>query len=460
MKSAFLFLATLSLLGCATSRVDLVEPDRGKAILAEMESIISLFGDLDYNKPNPRAVEQVMQGERSIASAAWWGFDSGNATICLQAAIDSGAQILLVPNMGQPWQVDPLFLTSSNQEIIFESGVIVRTREGSFQDREDHLFTATSITGLTLRGYGATLEMRKKDYQNQPYIESQHRHCVAMYGCRNIRIFGLTMARSGGDGIYISGSKELTYSENVHIKDVVCTHNHRQGISVISAQNLFIENSRMRFTSGHAPKAGIDFEPNFAYERLVHCLVRGCEFRKNAYFGILLYLHNLRETSEPVSIAVEGSVTRGNRLMQVWASGLKEGVTGEIYMGGNDFAPLRFMEKSPNVRVVVQKDTMPAKPPIADAGGPYRVSSGESFVLEGSGSRDEDGIGGIIRWEWDLDNDGQFGEVEGDRLEIDWEEVVNNFGFEPGRTYPIRLRVLDDDYEWSEPAETSIQVAL
>ena len=40
-----------------------------------------------------------------------------------------------------------------------------------------------------------------------------------------------------------------------------------------------------------------------------------------------------------------------------------------------------------------------------------------------------------------------FDGAEGDRLDIGWEELVNGLGLAPGTIYPIRLKVLDDDYE-------------
>ena len=42
-----------------------------------------------------------------------------------------------------------------------------------------------------------------------------------------------------------------------------------------------------------------------------------------------------------------------------------------------------------------------------------------------------------------------FDEAEGERVDICWEELVNGLGLAPGTIYPIRPKVLDDDYEWS-----------
>jgi len=49
--------------------------------------------------------------------------------------------------------------------------------------------------------------------------------------------------------------------------------------------------------------------------------------------------------------------------------------------------------------------------PVADPGGPYTVDEGGSIALDGSGSSDPDPEDVIARYEWDLDNDGIFGET-------------------------------------------------
>ena len=52
---------------------------------------------------NLEAIADVESGKRTDANAAWWGFDPVDATEGLQAAIDSGVQRLVVPNMRSDW---------------------------------------------------------------------------------------------------------------------------------------------------------------------------------------------------------------------------------------------------------------------------------------------------------------------------------------------------------------------
>ncbi len=263
--------------------------------------------------PNERAIEEVKQGKRKVAYASWWGFDPEDATEALQAAIDSGATKVIVDNTGRPWVVSRTIHLSSNQEIVFEKGVIVEAKQGAFLGKGDCLFLAALQSNITLIGYGATLRMRKLDYTKPPYEKAEWRHVLSIRSCENVRVYGLTLASSGGDGIYLGVAKRGIPCRNIHIKDVVCIDNYRQGISVISAENLLMENVVMRDTGGTPPMAGIDFEPNEPTERLSNIVMRNCVSQNNAGDGFAFYLHNLNATSHPVSIRLEGCKAIGNR---------------------------------------------------------------------------------------------------------------------------------------------------
>ncbi|HEO70024.1 MAG TPA: right-handed parallel beta-helix repeat-containing protein, partial [Candidatus Hydrogenedentes bacterium] len=265
------------------------------------------------NAPNRDAVAEVLAGDRTEANAAWWGFNMDDATDALQAAINSGARKLTIPYMGAPWVVRPITL-ASNQEILFEPGVVVLAQEGEFKGRGDSLFTAKNATDVTLIGYGATLRMHKQDYQGDAYEKAEWRMTLDFMSCTRVKVYGLRLESSGGDGIYLgNGNPERPYCEDVHIRDVVCDNHHRQGISVISAKNLLIENCVLANTSGTAPQAGIDFEPNRAEEQLTNCVMRNCLIEGNAGAGVLVYLKNLSDASEHVSLHVQDCYIRSGR---------------------------------------------------------------------------------------------------------------------------------------------------
>lgn len=81
--------------------------------------------------------------------------------------------------------------------------------------------------------------------------------------------------------------------------------------------------------------------------------------------------------------------------------------------------------------------------PVANAGGPYTITEGDSLSLDGSGSADADLDG--LTYRWDLDNDGNFGEAgepTGVSPTVTW-ATLSSFGVNDGGVYTIGLQVDD-----------------
>lgn len=279
---------------------------------------------------SPALAQQVQAGQREVANAAWWGFDEHDATACLQSAIRSGAKKLIVPNLGKPWVLAATVRLVSDQEILIEPGVVITAMPGKFQGKWSPLLLAADQRNITLRGEGAVFQMRKEDYTKPPYEKSEWRHALSLVGCTNVKVFGLTLKDSGGDGIYVGTTKSQNYCRDIHIKGVTCEGNYRQGISVISAMNLLIEDCRLVNTAGTPPAAGIDLEPNGPEERLVDCVIRNCVAENNAGGGFFVYLKALSSESPDISVRFEDCLVRGSG-----ASGLAVGAVKADGPGGS-----------------------------------------------------------------------------------------------------------------------------
>lgn len=214
--------------------------------------------------------------------ASGFGFNSGDATPCLQKAIDSGAEKILVDNTGSDWIVDAITLRS-NQEIIIGSGVRVVAMKDKFKETDDCLFSATDVRNVTIRGEkGAVIAMRKTDYQDASrYKPAEHRHTFRLRNCDNVTIRDLEVRSSGGDGVYIAGNQNRNHSSNILLENLILDDHHRQGISVISVKGLVIRGCTISNTKGTAPMCGIDFEPNNRDEFLQDILVEDCRFSNN-----------------------------------------------------------------------------------------------------------------------------------------------------------------------------------
>jgi hypothetical protein len=259
--------------------------------------------------PDEQAIAGVRDGRIETARASWWGFDPADATQSLQAALNSKAKKVLVEKMSGPWIVTAIELPS-NKEIVFERDVVVEAKRGAFLGKGDCLFVAKGCKRLAIRGEGATFLMHKADYHRPPYQPAEWRHALSIRECDDVTVEGLTLKESGGDGIYLGAGSGDAANRAVTIRNVVCDGNNRQGISVITAQNLLIEDCVFRDTRGTAPEAGIDFEPNRPEERLVNCVLRNCRSENNAGQAYHLYLGSMNESSTPVSIRFENCTSK------------------------------------------------------------------------------------------------------------------------------------------------------
>ena len=228
-----------------------------------------------------------------------YGYNEADATGCIQKAIDSQARKVIVPYIGKPYIVKPLFTTADDQEIYFEPGVVLEAMRGEFHDRGDVLFTISGVKNVTLTGYGATFTMHKKDYQDSTlYRHSEHRHALLIKSSagkptENITVRGLHVESSGGDGLYVGGSADpetkIPYQPvNVLIQDVVSADNHRQGFSITGAEGLKVLDGVFINTKGTNPQAGVDWEPNA--NKMTNLEMHNCLIRNNHFGGIGIWL--------------------------------------------------------------------------------------------------------------------------------------------------------------------------
>ncbi len=104
---------------------------------------------------------------------------------------------------------------------------------------------------------------------------------ITLLSSSNITIMGLTLKDSGGDGIYIDNSGESKFDRNIYIKDCWSDNNYRQGISIISADGLLIEDCAFTNTWGTRPESGVDIEPESSYHVVRNIVFRNCSFRGN-----------------------------------------------------------------------------------------------------------------------------------------------------------------------------------
>ena len=259
----------------------------------------------------PDLVEKVAQGELREANVSWWGYDKDDATPYLTAALASKARKVTIDRQAGPWYTLPLE-GRSDLTLVIPEGVTLFAKRGAFQRQADFLLRFNIATNVTLTG-GGTIQMWFEDYTNKAlYAWSEWRHAVALLSCHNVCVENLRIVDSGGDGIYLGQQGRVPACTDVTIRNVTLSRNNRQGISVISADRLLIEDCVMENTCGTPPMAGIDFEPNNMRQMLRDITVRHCVVRGNYGAGFDFSVGNLSAVSPAISITLENCRSEGN----------------------------------------------------------------------------------------------------------------------------------------------------
>jgi hypothetical protein len=347
IAASAVLLSVLLVACCRTAPPALARPDA--AGLQKQQRLISEAFEGTDVRATPEAAPRFTRGQREAVSAAWWGFDPVDVTSSLQSSLDSGARLVLVPAMGRPWVTRPLVIRGGTT-LVLEQGAEIIAREGNFTKNDAVLFLLKDVEDVTILGYGARCAMRKADYRRAPYEKSEWRHAIEIDGCARVTVAGLTVESSGGDGVYVGRGEKRRWSSEVVLRDLLLRDHYRQGISVISAEDLLIENVEMSFTEGTLPSAGIDFEPNYADERLVRCVLRNCVIHSNAGPGISANLKQMDTTSAGVDIRVENSFVSGSPIaLLLWGDRTSGGT---IELSGTTLQGLQVIQ--PGHRVAIR----------------------------------------------------------------------------------------------------------
>jgi len=248
------------------------------------------------------------------ASSAWAG-PGIDSSVALQAFLDDASAAgdrVFIPRMAGDWTVGQMFLNRDNQDIIFENGVVIEALVGAFPGANDGLFEAELRTNVSLTGYGATFSMKNI----APIANFEWRHGLRLDGVQNFSVTGLTIRNAQGDGIYLGtplgGPSAVGFSKDVTIQSVTIDNAFRNGISVISVEDLLIDNAVIVNTGGTAPQSGIDFEPNSADQRIINVTVRNSIIASNERRGIQWHLNNLDDEGASTTGLIENVTVSGN----------------------------------------------------------------------------------------------------------------------------------------------------
>lgn len=145
---------------------------------------------------------------------------------------------------------------------------------------------------------------------------------INMTACTSIVVQDVTVQDCWGDGLYIAGA-----SQDIHLERVISNHHRRQGMSIVQVDNFTARDCQFINTTGTAPQAGVDLEPNTNADLIRHVLFDHCRFLGNAAYGLVL--NGAARTIEDVSV-MHGRMS-GNQ----WGIYADRGVNGLLLMGND-----------------------------------------------------------------------------------------------------------------------------
>lgn len=130
------------------------------------------------------------------------------------------------------WNACTLAVTGQS-DVVISGGTLIG-------DRASHVFTPRSPGGSTVHDEG-------------------HSICVQA-GSSRVLIEDITIRDSTGDGILLVGSRTRGSVTDIAIRNSEFDNNRRQGISIVGAIRVEIDNNEIHHTNGTAPQFGIDVE--------------------------------------------------------------------------------------------------------------------------------------------------------------------------------------------------------
>jgi hypothetical protein len=203
---------------------------------------------------------------------------------------------ILIKNGTYPVDATLMQSLKSDTCIWFEPDAWLKVLPNSLDRYE--LLDLTNVENVYI--YNPNLEGDKYEHTG---TTGQWGHGINIVDSTNVRIYSPRSRKFWGDGLYIKGSKDI------EIHNGLFDDNRRQGISIISGENLYLYRPICSNTGGQAPGAGIDIESNFVGEYLRNVNIYEPRMIRNALtqvhdHGIVISLKRHYSTTVKTDVSI------------------------------------------------------------------------------------------------------------------------------------------------------------
>lgn len=232
---------------------------------------------------------------------------SSDYTEYIQQAIDENLKIKL-PNFPIKINENGLLL-KSNTELFFDkkSKLILLPNDKTHYG----MLTLKKVKNIIV--YNPHLEGDRDEHLSK---EGQWGMGIRIHDSQHIKVYNSNIYNMWGDGIYITSYSNTNKSNDILIKYGLINNVRRNGISIISGQNIIIDSIQIANTNGHKPASGIDIEPNTKNDVLKNINIKNVFTYNNELDGITMGLNNLinSEIKNEIGVSIDSHKDIGSRL--------------------------------------------------------------------------------------------------------------------------------------------------
>ncbi len=204
-------------------------------------------------------------GEKNVKQYGAYGDGTHDDTAAINTALSYGGVINFT---GDHYLIDAVTaLHPVNNSIIHGNNAILDIIPNNASNYSGFLIDSVdnvTIDALTING----------DKNTHTGTTGEWGHGIAIADSDFITLRDITINTCWGDGIYIGGNS--LSSTNIFIDNMTCDANRRNGISIVKAVDVIVNNSKFTSTTGTAPQAGIAVESNSAADLITRVQFNNC----------------------------------------------------------------------------------------------------------------------------------------------------------------------------------------
>lgn len=284
-----------------------------------------IWNDVKESNKRFEISQFIISDTISLNSFGVYGNGEDESVKIQQALNKSVGKILYIPKQKKSYYKIRQLIIPSNIKIICDSSVVFMGTNDLNQNIENFevMFRFENSENVVFDGQGALFKM------NREYYNSEHNHIFMINGGQNIKLQNLRIRNSGGDAIFVGAVRSKNnYSKNISIVNCHASNSRRQGLSIISVDNLLVSECFFNYSNGTSPESGVDIEPKNHKDILTKIRIVNSKAIGNKKRGFLLNLNRLNKDSKPVDIVFKNCSADKN--MEGFSNRQYRGVQGKI----------------------------------------------------------------------------------------------------------------------------------